>query len=278
MKWTTLDRFENSHTAWYESGNGRPLVFLHGVGLRAEAWQAQLEYFSDDYKVFAWDMPGHGRSPRLEEGAATLRDYCDRLMAFLRDVVQEPAVLIGHSMGAMIALDCAARNPAACVGVAALNGIFKRDLAAQQAVQERACQLRNARSAEQAQTPVIRWFGHRPEGDLRLAAVQCARWLQQADARGYAAAYQVFADYDGPTDDDLRDLVVPSLFLTGVDDNNSTPAMSHNMAELAGNSRSEVIDNAGHMLPMTHVQEVNRSLKRLAKQAFQEAQDLHHAI
>ena len=45
-----------------EAGSGEPLVLLHGIGSGAASWQAQLEAFSDRYRVVAWDAPGYGES------------------------------------------------------------------------------------------------------------------------------------------------------------------------------------------------------------------------
>ena len=59
-----------------------------------------------------------------------LADYAEAALA----VLAEPALIVGHSMGAMIALDMAVRHPEMVRGVAALNAVFERDAAAAAAV------------------------------------------------------------------------------------------------------------------------------------------------
>lgn len=95
-----------------ERGEGRPLVFLHGVTLSTMAWHYQLAELGDRYRVLAVDHRGHGlskhgRDPYTIERLA--KDFGDLLEAFdLHDVV-----VIGHSMGGMAALQYAVENPEA---------------------------------------------------------------------------------------------------------------------------------------------------------------------
>lgn len=80
-------------------GHGRPVVLLHGITMRAEAWIYQLNH-RHDAQMLAVDLRGHGRSQPGSDGATLAlcaRDLRDLLEALdLRDVV-----LVGHSLGGM---------------------------------------------------------------------------------------------------------------------------------------------------------------------------------
>ena len=80
-----------------------PLVFLHGVGGGHHAWEAQLPYFSSlGYPSHAWDQPGYGHSPMIEP--YDLEHVSASLARLIESVGEgEPVVLIGHSMGGLIA-------------------------------------------------------------------------------------------------------------------------------------------------------------------------------
>lgn len=80
------------------------------------------------------------------------------------------------------------------------------------------------------------------------------------DPAGYAAAYWVFAACDGPAPDTLCRLKCPALFQTGGRDANSTPAMSRSMAAQAPQGRALIVENAAHMMPMTHPEDVAQAL------------------
>ncbi len=92
--------------------SGPPLVWLHGVSGRSQRWRAHMEAFVDRWQVFALDARGHGRSGRTP-GRYSWLDHARDLDAFLRAVLTEPAVLVGHSLGAMQVVKVAAGSPAA---------------------------------------------------------------------------------------------------------------------------------------------------------------------
>ncbi|MEM6374128.1 MAG: alpha/beta hydrolase [Pseudomonadota bacterium] len=250
MMWTTRPRSETAPLAAIVAGSGPQVLLLHGVGLRAEAWAAQLDDLARCNIVRAVDLPGHGRSAAIA-GKPTLSDYTHALSACLQD----NTVVIGHSFGAMIALDLAVKHPHQVSGVAALNAIYGRDPMARAAVIERADHLDDTVAPDPA-LPLQRWFGaaQTPQRDA------CAHWLGTVDPTGYKAAYHVFAHADGPSRVDLASLHCPALFLTGAEEPNSTPAMSRAMAEITPKGQAHIVEGAAHMMPMTHAKEVNDAL------------------
>ena len=251
MTWTTRRRSDHGPLAAITAGDGPLVLLIHGVGLRAESWGAQIDALAQDYRVLAVDMPGHGHSAPLGY-PAQLSDFTNAIaMAF-----DGSAYVIGHSFGAMIALDMAVRYPDRVRAVAALNAIFQRDEAAKTAVQARASSLDGVTVADPGAT-LTRWFG----ADASPQRAACEGWLRAVDPAGYKAAYSVFATEDGPSEAALSSLRRPALFLTGADEPNSTPAMSQRMAELAPNGRAEIVAGAAHMLPMTHAAHLNASLR-----------------
>jgi pimeloyl-ACP methyl ester carboxylesterase len=88
----------------------RTLVFLHGAGLDHSWFGLQSRYFGyHGYNVLALDLPGHGKSagPAL----TTVPAMTDWMMGVLDKAQVQKASLVGHSMGTLISLDCAARYP-----------------------------------------------------------------------------------------------------------------------------------------------------------------------
>jgi pimeloyl-ACP methyl ester carboxylesterase len=88
----------------------RSIVFVHGAGLDHSWWGLQSRYFGyHGFNVLAVDLPAHGRS----EGPAltTIGDMADWVKKFLDEQKIGSAVVVGHSMGALIALEFAARYP-----------------------------------------------------------------------------------------------------------------------------------------------------------------------
>lgn len=89
---------------------GRPLVCLHGVSRRWQDFIGVHPALLGRWHVVSPDMRGHGKSSRAE-GAYRVIDYVADIAALLARSFQGPAVLFGHSLGAMVAAGVAARVP-----------------------------------------------------------------------------------------------------------------------------------------------------------------------
>lgn len=92
---------------WLDTGTGRPLVLLHGGFLDHHMWDDQIPAFASRYRVIAPDARGHGRSAN----AAAPYRLTDDLAALLRELNTGPAILVGVSMGASLAVDTALEHP-----------------------------------------------------------------------------------------------------------------------------------------------------------------------
>ena len=85
-------------------------VFIHGAANDHSVWSLQSRYFAfHGWNVLALDLPGHGQSEG--EPCATIRDYAEWVATFLDAVGVRAAVVVGHSMGSLTALELAARRP-----------------------------------------------------------------------------------------------------------------------------------------------------------------------
>ncbi len=91
---------------------GPPLVLLHGLGASAHNFILCTVPFARSFgRVYVIDLPGCGFSPLPASGALTLEGHFEVLRRFLSEVVREPSVLLGNSLGGALTLLLALRHP-----------------------------------------------------------------------------------------------------------------------------------------------------------------------
>lgn len=245
-----------SGAAYIDTGSGEPLVLVHGVGMRLEAWQPQIAALRQTHRVIAVDMPGHGESAKIS--SSSLRDFVAWFGTFLEELEIEAANVAGHSMGALIAGGAAATLGGRVRRVALLNAVYRRDPEARDAVMRRASQIENGQI--DAKGPLKRWFSEQETCGEAYRLTES--WLSQVDAEGYGAAYRAFAGGDATYADAWPDIACPALFLTGEDDPNSTPAMARAMAAAALRGEAKIIAGHRHMVNLTAPDAVNDIMAR----------------
>lgn len=236
-----------------------PVVLIHGVGLSLAAWGPQIKALAARHDVIALDMPGHGGSSLPPEDAR-LSDYAAHVVALLDALALPAAVVVGHSMGALVALETALAYPSRVLGVAALNAVFCRSEEQRAAVLARAESLTAGGTSASHEAAVARWFGTPVPVELEASAHLVSALLAGCDPVGYARTYALFAASDAAHRERIAGLAMPALFMTAEGDPNSTPDMSRAMARLAPQGRAEVLPGARHMMNLTHPDTVNARL------------------
>jgi len=96
--------------SYRESGSGPALVLLHGIGSSSASWLFQLESLAG-YRLIAWDAPGYGASAVLSVAEPRPADYAQALDEFLERLLLKDLVLVGNSLGCLMAGAYAALHP-----------------------------------------------------------------------------------------------------------------------------------------------------------------------
>lgn len=248
--------------AYVTKGAGEPLVLIHGVGMRLEAWAPQILHLAGSHQIFALDMPGHGESTALPAGSS-LKDFVGWLGQALDELGLKQVNLAGHSMGSLIAGGAAASFPDRVMRVACLNGVFRREPAAKRAVLERAAAIWT--DGVDTEGPLKRWFEE--DADSTAIRDRVVDWLSKMDPDAYATTYTAFATGDETFAVAWQGIEAPALFLTGDGDPNSTPEMSRHMASLAPNGRAVIMEGHRHMVNLTAPMQVNVALEHWLAEA-----------
>jgi pimeloyl-ACP methyl ester carboxylesterase len=116
---------------WYaDYGQGDPLVLMHGGLVDARFFEPNLAALAEHFHVFTPERRGHGHTADVE-GPITYQLMADDTIAFLDAVVREPADLVGHSDGAVVAMLVAMQRPEAVKRLVMISGGYNKSGAAQ---------------------------------------------------------------------------------------------------------------------------------------------------
>lgn len=89
---------------FYGPDRAPTLILTHGWGPDSTVWYYVKKQLTDQFRVVVWDLPGLGKSKKPQNRDYSLEKYARDLEAVLALVDDQPAVLLGHSMGSMILL------------------------------------------------------------------------------------------------------------------------------------------------------------------------------
>ena len=249
--------FDKDGTAYKAFGDApATLIFIHGVGMCGEIWQPQVEHFSKNYRVITYDFLGHGQS-LLKKDKLTLEDYISQLYNLVNEIGVSNFSIIGHSMGALIAVAFALRYPEKVDILIPINIVFKRTKKAQDDVIMRAKDVLKSQQIPNINQTLERWFKNKtsPYDLMKINNVQ--GWLKNTSPKAYSEAYYLFATSDRVFVNNLSNLQPPVLYLTGSEDPNSTSLMSEQMAQETPNGSSESIEGEAHMMAYISAKKVN---------------------
>ena len=236
----------NSVPAFTTLGGGPTVLMLHGIGGGHLAFAPQVETFAScGYRAVAWDMPGYGHSAPIEP--YTFKGLAQSCVQLIESLKVANVILVGHSMGGMVAQEVVARRPelvsrlVLCGTSPAFgkpDGEWQRDFIAQ-----RTAPLDAGRSmAELAETLVPQMVGpgSLPEG-VRLAT-HC---MGLVPAATYRRALECIVTFDRRGN--LGNIHVPTLLLSGEHDRNAPPAVMKKMADAIAGSTYYEMKGIGHL-------------------------------
>jgi pimeloyl-ACP methyl ester carboxylesterase len=114
-----------SSLAYTRSGSGAPLVLLHGIGLNRRSWDPVVPALAKHFDVIAVDLPGFGASaPTKAAGQAHPAALAEAVAGLLAELGVSAPHLAGNSLGGWVALELAARRPAASVTLLSPAGLW----------------------------------------------------------------------------------------------------------------------------------------------------------
>lgn len=226
---------------------GMPLIFLHGIGGRASGWEPiQQACAAAGHSSLAWDMPGYGDSPSINP--YTFDGLADALAALMDAQGLRKAVLVGHSLGGMVALQMWARHPERVAGLVLAasspafghgSGDFQQAFLAQRLAPLEAGQS----MADVADSLIPTMVAPGYEGPGLAQAKACMSSIAPATYRAALGALVRFEQRAA-----LPGVQVPTLCMAAEHDRTASPSVVQRMADKIPNARYLCLHGVGHLL------------------------------
>lgn len=231
-------------------GSGSPLVLLHGIGHRWQAWEPVLDRLAETHDVIALDLPGFGNSPSLPEPYTVAAAVDAALETFKSLGITQPH-LAGNSLGGMLALELASAGHASSVTALAPAGFWTTARGRAWALRVLTMIRASARLPERTRMAVMSrksfrmasgslLFGHPSRVPLEVMLADLA---SMAAAPGFDSVARAGRDYfyRGPAP------TVPVTIAWGTRDRILWPTQARRAARLLPEARHVMLPGCGHV-------------------------------
>lgn len=246
---TNADDLQNTDPKMPEQGLQSPtngVVFIHGVGGSARAWQPQVESFrAAGYTPLALDLPGYGGRPAIE--SIDFEGFSEDVEAQIAAAGLVRPVILGHSLGGMIAQTMLRRKPDAYQAVILVgtspafgrpDGDFQKKFVA-----DRLAPLRSGQTMPQLAAGMINEIMG-PNADPKGRDIAIAS-MAAVPAATYKACVEAIVTFEERAN--LGQIRVPALCLVGELDTNAPAAMMQRMAAKIPGATFVGLPGLGHL-------------------------------
>lgn len=239
------------------TGEGIPLVFINALGTDLRIWDGVVPYLADLHPVLRFDKRGHGLSG-CPPAPYAMHDFSNDMLGLLDQLDISQAIIVGISVGGMIALDFAGRWPervhsmvlcdtAPVIGTAALWN-------------ERVHKLREHGMASMAEAILARWFAPTFKEKSPADYHGYYNMLTRTPVEGYTGTCEAIRDAN--LTEAARTIESRTLILCGTEDVSTPPDLVRGLAELMPNAEFHEIPGAGHSTCIEQPDLVAEQIKR----------------
>jgi pimeloyl-ACP methyl ester carboxylesterase len=263
------DEIDGCRIALWDTGPGEgpTLVFVHGIGGAKAVWLPVLDLLPPEWRLIAYDYRGGGESEEDEPRPLSVGRWTSDLGALLGlRRVEEPVVLVGHSLGATIVLKFAIDHPevpAAIVLVGAEAALCRLG----------PVMLERARAIEE--TGIDGWvrgpwraappFSKRTQHERPELVDEYSKMLYLTGPERYLRAVTAI-DESPDLSPFLSAVTVPALVLIGGEDDRTTPEVGWTLADGLPNGRGVELPDVGHTLSYEAPAKVSDEIVRLVRE------------
>jgi 3-oxoadipate enol-lactonase len=260
MKLTVND----TSIAYEESGQGVPIILLHGFPLDHQMWRNQVQALQSSYRVITPDLRGMGGSS-VPQDNIKLDDYANDILALMDQLQIEKAVLGGFSMGGYIAFSLLRKAPERFSALVLANTRPEAD--AQEGRKNRitmAASLLEKGSVVAKDAMMPKLLSEKTQQAMPQLIVELGSMINSMNPQGLVHACLAMA-FRQDSVSLLPLITVPTLVISGEQDAITPPDVMKSMAERIPGSHFVEIQGAAHLTPMENAESFNTSLLEFLK-------------
>ncbi|MDT7840154.1 bifunctional 3-oxoadipate enol-lactonase/4-carboxymuconolactone decarboxylase PcaDC [Streptomyces justiciae] len=243
------------------------LVLGNSLATTWHMWDRQVPELAKQWRVFRFDLPGHGGAPAYPAGS--VGDVTNRLLSTLDALGVQRFGYAGCAFGGAIGLELALRHPERIASLALIAASPR--FGTPDEFRQRGVIVRTNGLDPIARTSPDRWF----TGGFAAAQPAITDWAVQmvrtTDPGCYIAACEALAAFDVRAE--LAHVGVPTLVLVGSDDQVTGPAEARTLVAGIPDARLAVVPGASHLVPVEQPAAVTDLLVRHFSTAWQPAYD-----
>ena len=237
----TIGNGLTTHYTLEGSGEGIPLVFINALGTDLRIWDGVVTHLTNRHPILRFDKRGHGLSD-CPPAPYSIRDFSSDLFGLLEQLGISQTILVGISVGGMIALDFAASWPERVHSMVLCDTapvIGTADL-----WNERINKLRADGMGSMAEAILARWFAPTFKEKSPAAYQGYYNMLTRMPVEGYTGTCEALRDAD--LTQATRTIEAHTLILCGTEDVSTPPDLVRGFVELMPDAEFQEIPGAGH--------------------------------
>ena len=238
-------------------GNGRPIIFIHGLGWDHTLWDNAAASLAKRYLTVAADTRGHGRTDK-PEGAYTITGFSDDWHGLLGVLGLERVCVVGFSLGGMIAMTLALEHPELVETLVLASTLCRADDSLQEKLEARIETAKREDPEASARLGAQQIFSPRFIADEPQRVESFVGWRTAMSQEPLFAAAR--ASYGFDVSSRLNEISVPTLVMYAEDDVITPPSDAELIIQSLPQTEEVRFPETGHMIPVEQPAEFETEL------------------
>lgn len=246
----------NKKTFYRITGNGKPVVLIHGFGEDGNMWETQVAHLKENYKLIVPDLPGSGKSAMIED--MSMEGMAEIIHSIILAEKVEACPVIGHSMGGYITLALVEKYPELVSAFGLFHSSAFADSEEKKAARRKSIEFIKEHGAfEFLQSVIPNLFSENSRKQMPNSIREFMDHQHNFSAESLVWYYDAMMQRPDRTEQ-LRKAKVPVLFIMGKYDNAVPLADGLKQCHLPEKSYIHILQNSGHMGMLEEPERCNR--------------------